>query len=130
LKSNVNTAQGPINKLDDEQHLEAPKAPVLTNAGPLAVQCETEEATSPELILVHERNAVNAGDTYSHISDLFAGATDTSTNSITLETAQMLDYRTKLLRSHPSDGCLGNGKLATLFEVGKSCRGMEFRHEW
>lgn len=134
LKPNINTAQEPTNELHDEQYQEALKAPALTNEGPLTVQGETEEATCPKVssgepTLVHERNAVNVGDAHSHISALFAGATDTSANSITLEITQMLDYRTNLLKSHPSDSWLGNGKLATLFEVGQSCQGMEFRHE-
>ncbi|KIM68174.1 hypothetical protein SCLCIDRAFT_1209591 [Scleroderma citrinum Foug A] len=49
--------------------------------------------------------------------------------AIYLLSSLMLDYRTNLLKSHPSDSWLGNGKLATLFEVGQSCQGMEFRHE-
>lgn len=135
MKPNINTVQEPTNEFHNEQYQEALKAPALTNEGPLTVQGETEEATCPKVSSgeptpVHERNAVNVGDAHSHISALFAGATDTSANSIKLEITQMLDYRTNLLKSHPSDSWLGNGKLATLFEVGQSCQGMEFRHEW
>ena len=94
-----------------------------------------EEATRPEMpsgerTLAHACDEVNVRDAPSPIPALFDGATDMSVNSITLDIAQVLEYRTNLLNSHCSDNWLEGEKLAILFEIGKSCRGMEFRHEW
>ena len=94
-----------------------------------------KEATRPEMplgerTLAHACDEVNVRDALSHTPALFDGATDMSVNSITLDIAQVLEYRTNLLNSHCSDNWLEGEKLAILFEIGKSCRGMEFRHEW